>query len=206
MDNKTERSHIKLLKRLGFYRFLRDAVTNPINVLICIFVGPPGWIFLIIGYTLPSRRIDQLLHVADECPEDEALKFVKAALSINPGHQEALKLKENIHSKKLRIKSFIPLSDWASISEETAIEKLLEIFNQSTQFIYSSIPDKGQAFSDGNFLEIALTNTKPIPEKFIHFVERTRYKEYTEEIEEQFTLDSEISPPRRGYTHWRIGK
>ncbi|MGH9844671.1 MAG: hypothetical protein ACREEM_38620 [Blastocatellia bacterium] len=91
-DNERE----ELLKGLRFRRWLREKTTDPFFLLLLIASGPPGWIFIMVGFWIANKRVENLINVANAYVDaqrfDEAKRFANAALSIDQNNKDALKV------------------------------------------------------------------------------------------------------------------
>ncbi|HUU39970.1 MAG TPA: hypothetical protein VMW42_03420 [Desulfatiglandales bacterium] len=122
------RKHKKLPKGLTFYRFLHTTTTNPVFFLLCIFTGPPGWLLLILGFSLANSRVNNFVGAAERHlttgHKGRAIQFIEAALSIDQTHKKALSL-------KLKMLNMVPFSDWPVPSASEAETRLLEKLESS---------------------------------------------------------------------------
>ncbi|MDP8267919.1 MAG: tetratricopeptide repeat protein [Candidatus Tenebribacter davisii] len=140
---------------------------------------------------------------------NEAIKLTEKLKTLGPKTDEVKKLQYGVSWKiapvelmkkdverykiynEIRIDTLTRLSEWHSVPEEMAVEKLLQVLSTSEQLIYGKLSKTKHALSDGNFLEFALDDLKTLPEKILQLLEKKGHKKYTEEVNSQFQRGGE---------------
>jgi hypothetical protein len=176
---------------------------NPLMVIGLIFLGPPGWILIVLHAHACSKmraRAEELANKAEvlraEGHDEEALLYLQAIEeNFRPEWRptQAIQIRERTLSQKFNASAFRPLTEWQQPAPTDVLSEILTRVKKAPRLKYAAIEGKGEAFYNGEFLEYTLTTTKPLPSEMVDLVKQIGFEEYSQKTEDE--LLSRVGPP-----------